>query len=154
MSHLSDELQQEQGVSSVLAQAFLRHLTPPAPGLFAFRSWAVSSGLYPNQAHWTSKTPIFKPHWLQEFMKMSPSCFPRQWLCGSVFIVCSSVSPFLSRTFIQDHSFLPSAAPTVSFSSKPYLCISTFFDVASSFRVVVEFVLSSFRLIFCEFRML
>ena len=57
--------------------------TPSAPMLFVcllFRSRAAPSELLSQSSWMTFKTPVFKPYWLQELMKISPSHLPSQLL--------------------------------------------------------------------------
>lgn len=75
-------------------------------------------------------------------MKFYPYHFLNQWLWGNVLLVCSPVYSFFSPFSMTMTPFplqhLQSFSPLNNISA-----FSTFFDVASSFPLVVEFVLSS-----------
>lgn len=72
----------------------------------------------------TSKTLVFKPHWLQK-CKNQPHLFSQSVALGKFF---PCVIPFallsLSHTSFCDQGSLPSAAPMICFSPKPHLHIS------------------------------
>ena len=95
-----DVLQEEQS-SYCLAPVFFRSLPPfylPLGSLPAFSLGAGQrpQGTSPSQAHQSLKLQSFKPHWLQDFMKISPTHFPSQWLWGSILFLHSPVFSFLS----------------------------------------------------------
>ena len=90
------------------------------------------------------KTPGFKPCWLQELTKVSPSHFPIQWLWGNILHVHSCVllcnTPFSVTTAPSPPQQFGSISSLIHISAFP-----TFSNVASSLTLVVEFVLSVFR---------
>ena len=84
------------------------------------------------------KNPGFKLHWLQELMKFGSSHFPSRFIWDSSFPVSPPLCTSLSLALLYDCS------DHIHFCPKS--CLSTsYFNVASSLPLVVQFVLPVFR---------
>ena len=96
------------------------HLFPHCmpPRLSAFSPGRTLQNLF-QPSLLTFKTLGFKPHWLQELTKFSPSHFPNQWLWRNIF--CVFPCEFLSLSPLYNHSYLLSTAARIRFSPKPCL---------------------------------
>lgn len=95
----------------------------------------------------TLKTPGFKHYLLQELMNFSPFRFSIQWLWRPFCVLLSLL------TFLTSIAPSPLQKPVFISLLNHVSALPIFFDVVSSFPLVVKFVLSDFRQIFGTFRM-
>ena len=99
------------------------------------------------------KTPGYKPCWFQELTKFRPSHVPSK-LMWEFVSPCTLLCVSLSLGLVCDCSSLPITAALICFSPKLRLLLTTFFIVASSLPLVVEFLLPVFRSISGVFRLI
>ena len=100
MPSLSDVLQEERPVFPSATYAILRLCSMPlklSAGALQHPQGSIEACCGPLKL-------VLEPHWLQKLRKISLSCFPCQWLWGSVFLVqspmCSSFPLSLSLSFL------------------------------------------------------
>lgn len=114
-------------------------------GLFALlssKSSTVLSRLSLNQAHWPLELQALNLAGCRNSWNSAPLAFQLLW--GFVY-PCTSLCVNLSLALLHECSYLLTTAAMTCFSPKPCLHISTFFIVAFSLPLVVEYVLPVLR---------
>ena len=107
------------------------------------KSTAGPSGLFPAKPAGL-KPPGFKPWWLQELLKFSPSFQARSF--GEAFFLCILLCSLLSSALPSNHSSFPFVRLWSDSPLNQVSAIPTFFYVASSLPLVVEFSSVSLQL--------